>query len=65
MSYDECDSWPVSKVIYPGPVAYSELAIAADNTICCFYERGLEGPYESIRFAQFNVEWLTDGADGV
>lgn len=63
VSYDECRSWTSAKVIYPGPAAYSELAVAADMSILCFYERGVDGPYESIRMAQFNLEWLTDGQD--
>jgi len=63
VSYDECRTWPVSKVLYPGPCAYSELAVAADMTICCLYERGVTGPYDSIRLAQFDLEWLTEGSD--
>ena len=63
VSYDECETWAVSKVLYPGPAAYSDLAIASDMTVCCLYERGVSHPYESIRLAQFNIEWLTDGAD--
>ena len=65
VSYDECKTWAVSKLLYPGPSAYSELAVAADLTINCLYERGVSHSYESIRLAQFNIEWLTDGADHV
>ena len=32
-------------------------------TVGCLYERGSERLSESIRFAQFNLEWLTDGGD--
>ena len=63
VSYDECKSWAASKVLHIGPCAYSDLAIAADMSICCFYERGSSGPYESIRLAQFSLDWLTEGAD--
>ena len=65
VSYDECRTWPVSKVLYRGPSAYSDLAIASDMTICCLYERGASSAHESIRLAQFNLEWLTDVADGI
>ena len=65
VSYDECKTWPVSKVLYRGPSAYSDLAIASDMTICCLYERGASSAHESIRLAQFNLEWLTDVADGI
>ena len=63
VSHDECRTWAVSKVLYAGPAAYSDLAIASDMTVCCLYERGVSDPYESIRLAQFNLEWLTGGAD--
>ena len=63
ISYDECKTWTSPKIIYPGPAAYSELAVAADMSVLCLYERGIDGPYESIRMAQFNLEWLTDGED--
>ena len=65
VSYDECQTWAVSKSLYPGPSAYSDLAVTSDMRVCCLYERGISGPYESIRLAQFNIEWLTDGADHI
>ena len=63
VSYDECRTWSVSKTLYPGPAAYSDLAVALDMSVCCLYEMGVASPYESIRLAQFNIEWLTDGED--
>ena len=63
VSYDECKTWATSKVVHAGPAAYSDMAVATDMTICCLYERGVSHPYESIRLAQFNIEWLTEGAD--
>jgi sialidase-1 len=63
LSYDEGKSWPVSKALYEGPSAYSALAVLPDMTIGCLYERGNKTPYETITFARFTVEWLTDGAD--
>ena len=65
LSYDEGKSWPVSKQLYAGPSAYSSLTVLQDLTIGCLYERGDEGPYEKITFARFNVEWLTNGKDGL
>ena len=59
ISYDECQTWPVSTILYSGPAAYSDLAIADDGTAICFYEAGVNGPYETLRLAQFNLEWLT------
>lgn len=63
LSYDECKTWRVSKLLHQGSSAYSDLAVASDMTICCLYERGEKNPYEKITFANFNIEWLTDGAD--
>ena len=65
MSYDECRSWEVSKTLYVGPSAYSDLAVLPDMTLGCLYERGTATLSESIRLAQFNLEWLTDGADSL
>ena len=60
MSRDECRTWPVSKVVYQGSAAYSDLAIADDMTILCLYEAD---QYSKLVLARFNLEWLTDGAD--
>jgi len=61
LSYDEAQTWPISKVIYSGPVAYSCLAILSDGTIGLLYEKA---PLETnIVFARFGLDWLTDGAD--
>ena len=63
VSYDECQTWPLSKLLYPGPAAYSDLAIASDGTVICFYEAGVNGPYETLRLAQFNLDWITLGSE--
>ncbi len=62
MSLDECRTWPVSKVLYEGSAAYSDLAIANDRTILCLYEAD---QYSKMVLARFNLEWLTDGADSL
>ena len=59
LSYDEGQTWPVSRRIYDGPTAYSCLTVLADGTIGLLYETGSAHPYEKITFAQFNLEWLT------
>jgi len=63
LSYDEGRTWPVSKVIHPGPSAYSCMVVLPDNTIGCFYEGGKENPYQKIILARFSLDWLTDGTD--
>lgn len=63
LSYDECKTWPVSRILHEGPSAYSDLAVAPDKNIYCLYERGANGPYEKITLARFNIEWLTNNED--
>ena len=63
LSYDECRTWAISKVLNEGPSAYSDLCIAPDMSICCFYECGEKHRYERLTFARFSIEWLTDGDD--
>lgn len=69
MSYDECRSWPVAKVICEGPSSYSDLCVLPDGIICCLYEKGAEGGVSfysgEIIFARFDLEWLTDGEDSL
>jgi sialidase-1 len=59
LSYDEGSTWPVSKLLYPGPSAYSCLTILPNGSIACLYEAGKKNPYEKIVFSSFNLEWLT------
>ena len=62
LSYDECGSWPVAKVLNPGYSGYSDLAIANNHTILCLYET--DG-CSKVTLARFNLEWLTDVKDSV
>lgn len=59
LSYDGGDSWPIAKLIHPGPSAYSDVAIAKDKTILCLFERGSKHPYEKLTVARFSPKWLT------
>lgn len=63
LSYDEGESWPVSRLLHPGPSAYSSLAVLPDGTIANLYERGDESAYETITLARFSLDWLTRGED--
>ncbi len=62
VSYDEGKTWPVSKLVYEGSAAYSDLAIAPDMTIACLYE---VDRYAKIVLGRFNIEWLTEGSDSL
>ncbi len=63
VSYDEGRTWPLQRLLRPGPAAYSCLARLSDGTILCLYERGEKGAYETITLARFSLGWLTDGKD--
>jgi sialidase-1 len=59
MSYDHGTTWPVARILQPGPSAYSDLAVLPDGAIACLYETGKKGPYETITFARFTLSWVT------
>lgn len=66
LSYDEGETWAVSKAIDIGDAGYSDLAIGPDGTIYCLYERGGDRTAfdeGSLACARFNVGWLTEGKD--
>jgi len=63
LSYDEGQTWPLARLLHAGPSAYSDLCVTGEGWILCLYERGREGPYETISLARFNLEWLSHGAD--
>ncbi|MBP88824.1 MAG: glycosyl hydrolase [Planctomycetaceae bacterium] len=57
ISYDECRTWPLSKVVDEGPAAYSDLAVAPDSGILLLYE---SHAYKRLTLVRFNHAWLTD-----
>ena len=59
MSYDEGRTWPVQRLLWPGPAAYSSLAVLPDGNIACLFEAGQDHPYERIVLARFHRRWLT------
>lgn len=69
-SYDAGRTWPKSRLLQPGPSAYSDLAVLPDGTILCFYESGTPNSsrtykrkwaYACLVVARFDLEWLTNG----
>ena len=68
LSRDDGKTWPIAKILQPGPSAYSDLAVLPDGTILCFYESGTDKPavkrkrdwaYANLTLARFNLEYLT------
>jgi DNA-binding beta-propeller fold protein YncE len=69
LSYDEGATWPLARTLEAGTSGYSDLAVAGDGTIFCFYERGSTGSSHfhtrALCLARLNLEWLTNGKDRV
>ena len=62
LSYDECHTWPVAKLLNPDYSGYSDLAVTHDRTVLCLYETD---ECATMTLARFNIEWLTDGKDSL
>ena len=61
LSRDDGRTWPVSKVLEPGPAGYSALARLADGTILCLYECDIVNHMcddRYLRLARFDLGWL-------
>lgn len=52
-SEDGGRTWGKSVLLHEGPAAYSDLAIAEDGAVFCFYECGDQSPYERLTFCRF------------
>ena len=66
MSYDEGQSWPISKVIESGLSGYSALTVCPDKSILALFERGALGSQSTddyLTLARFNLAWLTEAQD--
>ena len=64
VSYDEGETWPVSKCIVPYSSAYSSLCVLPDGTIGLYVEEAYAGAsgYSTV-FYNFSLDWLTYGND--
>ena len=63
LSYDEGKTWPVEKLIHPGPSSYSSLVRLPGGDVGLVYEGGAKHRREWIRLARISLAWLTDGRD--
>jgi sialidase-1 len=63
LSTDDGRTWPGSRVLHPGPAAYSCLVVLPSGVRGCLYERGEKQPYETITFARFSPAWLHAGME--
>jgi sialidase-1 len=64
LSPDDCQSWPIARVLEPGPSGYSDLATTPDGTILCIYENGMVERMtdtRSVTVARFDLAWVKGG----
>ncbi len=59
-SFDDGKTWPVARVLNPGPSAYSDLAVLPDGQIACLYEGGTDYDVQSMMFANFTLDSLQE-----
>ncbi|MFM7081309.1 MAG: hypothetical protein ACKOYI_05005 [Actinomycetota bacterium] len=57
VSRDDGRTWPVVRVLDPGPSAYSDLAVLPDGTVVCLYEAD-----DRIVAARIGLDWLLEPA---
>jgi hypothetical protein len=67
-SFDGGRTWPVKRLVYDGPSAYSNLGVGRTGTpsqgkIYLIFEGGPTGHYEAVQVVSFNLGWLLDGRD--
>jgi len=61
LSHDDGATWPISRVIEPGPSSYSDLAQTSDGRIHCIYEDGIierANDTHHITVASFDEGWV-------
>lgn len=65
-SFDGGQTWPVKRLLNPGPSAYSSMGVArpgtpGEGTIYLLFEGGPDGHYAGMQFARFNLSWILGG----
>jgi sialidase-1 len=58
VSYDDCNTWSVSRLLEEGPSGYSDMTLLADGRIGALYETGLLVYHERIVFRRLSTEWI-------
>jgi len=66
-SFDAGKTWPLKRLVFDGPSAYSNLGVGRHGTpsqgrIYLSFEGGKAGMYSGIQVATFNLAWLLGGA---
>ncbi len=67
-SFDGGHTWPVKRLVYDGPAAYSSLGVGRSGTpsqgrIFLLFEGGPDGSHAAVQVVTFNLSWLLNGRD--
>ena len=65
-SFDGAKTWPVKRLVYASPSAYSSLVAGRPDTpseglIYMLFEGGPDGMYSAMQVARFNLSWILGG----
>ncbi len=65
-SFDGGRTWPIKRLVYEGPSAYSSLAVGragtpSEGVAFLLFEGGPDGRYSAMQLARFNLSWLLQG----
>jgi len=60
LSADDGRTWPVQRVLDPGPSGYSDLAASPDGPLWCLYESspGNSLSYAALTLVRFDLDWV-------
>jgi len=62
VSFDDTKTWPLKKVIFPGPSGYSASVMSKKGDFFVLYEKGKSFYRDTgVSIVKFNLEWLLDG----
>ena len=65
-SFDGGRTWPIKRLVYEGPAAYSSLGVGRHGTpgegwVFLLFEGSKQGRYSAMQFARFNLAWVLQG----
>ena len=63
ISYDDGETWPISRVVDAGQGGYSSMALTSGADIAALYESGVgTDTNHDIKFTRFDLSWILNGA---
>lgn len=66
VSDDDCRTWPLARVLEPGPAGYCDVAALPDGTLLCLFERGNVDhmcDVAHLTLGRFDFDWLSEGRE--